>query len=159
MCSISFWTYAWRHSMISIGNADAVRLLWGTNWNFTYYVHKLRATSSVSWLIRSVAGHLPTEDRVRSRMSAGQICGGRSGTLPDLFSQYFGIRCQHLSKIAPYSCTSSSQYNSLSEGQACEVWAPSNKAVLCLISGSTGHKIFLSLFFSSVPWDNCLESY
>jgi len=161
MCSISFWAYeyAWRHSMISTGNADAVRLLWGTNWYFTYYLHDLGPTSSVSWFIRSVAGHLPAEDRVRSRTSASQICGVRSGTLPYISSQYFGIPCQYLSKIAPCSYASSFRYNSLSEDQTGEVWAPSDKAVLCLISGSTGHKSFLSVFFSSVPWDSCLESY
>jgi hypothetical protein len=96
MCSISFWAYAWRHSMVSFGNAEAVRILWGTKWYCTYYIHELRNTSSVSWLIRSVAGFLPAENRVRSRMNAGQICDGRGGTLPDFSSQYFGIPCQYV---------------------------------------------------------------
>jgi hypothetical protein len=51
-------------------------------------------------------------------------------TLLNLSSQYFGIPFQYLSKTAPYSYASSSRYNSLLEGQAGEVWAPSNKAVL-----------------------------
>jgi hypothetical protein len=137
MCSVSFWTYAWRQSMVSICNADAVCILWGTNWYFTYYLHELRATSSVSSLIHSVAGHLPR----------------RTGFDPGWVQVKFEADDVALCQIFPSSTSVFPvniypklfvrifiSVNSLSEGQAGEVWASSNKEVFCVISGSTGHK-------------------